>query len=534
MTIQFAENNNYREPNSYLDTEFDLYCGAILPSVKGYCNYVSSIQEDFGTPTDDNYKEWYMIQDFIDYSEKIKIVRPIPIATIGNHELQFSLTTVTSSGIKDCYNPTIAETTLETYEPTTNISIIAKNVEIYDEGINYAYSICSTLANFDQPIFSDSDLTIFADSLINESSTLKTFRQLANSAIPLFASNEFILVELIKEEDKDWRFNKCYILSYLEASDRYVNSQTIDYAYIHKGTLSNVIETYSKTLSQCSFQSYSATGISTDDFTLSETDYESALEILKLEDNLKGILAIEYDSSMDIVPSIFTEEKVILFTGCYDLSRYFLESSKSVKIINDFKKGNSGSYFTLHRNNTVIVGNMYRKYDNYNECYRWIPYLGTVAGIHWSKEIKSPVDMDDIIGSENLMFLPTETDRINLLDNGINSIINRKGQNVIYGNRILNDKLIIKDIFNVGIIESLRYKFLLLRDNFNDITAKQQYTERELIYNEIDVIIKQFYGYISNNSISYSVDDGVLVFTIIIWLLNTVDNFVIELDFTLQ
>lgn len=571
-----------------------------MTATKGYCNYPISVLEDFGDPTDDNYKEWFQIKDFLNHSEKIKIVRPIPTATIANHELRFNGTTIGTSAIKNCYNPTIAETTLDAYEVPTNISIISKNIEVYNTDVNYAYSICSSAANFDRPIFSDTDLSIFGTTLIDENENIKSYRQLATSATPLFTSNEFLLVECVKESGKLWKFNKCYVLSYLEASERYVNSQTIDYSYIIKGTLSSVIETYSKTISQCSFQSYSSTGISTDDFTLAQSDYEDALEILKAETDLKGIFSFEYDNKMNLVGSIFDEEDVFLFAGCYSMQRYlapesfyvtltdplngatgvskdvvitvntnepFLDadltstkvwlevydeetaatedladtnilSYKTLKIIDDFKVANKddilNSYFGMHRNNTILVGNMYRLWDDYNNCYRWIPYIGKFAGMHWEKEIKIPVDLDDLIDNNPLMFLPNEDDRTALLDNNINTIIQKKKQNYVFGNKIIHDKLIIKEIFNSGIIESIRYNFSLLQANFNSITRKQLFIERETIYNEIETLLKLYYGYISNNSISYEVDDDVLVFIITIWLKNTVQVFDIELDVELR
>ena len=598
MTISFRENNNYQQPTEYLTTDFDLYCGALLTSTKGYCNYPISVLEDFGNPSDDNYKEWFQIKDFLNHSEKIKIVRPIPTTTIANHELQLAGTTITSTGIKDCYNPTIAVTTLEEYEPASTLSIISKNIEVYDSDVNYSYSICSTLANFDEKIFSDTDLTIFNSNLLNENGDIKSYRELSNSATPIFASDEFIIIECIKESGYDWKFNKRYIVSYTDGTERYINEQTIDHSYIIKGLGSSAVETHLKSISQCSFQSYSDVGISTDNFTLSQSDYISALTVLKAETNLKGILSIEYNDSMDLVGTTFSDVDVFNFVGCYSLERYlsqekfyvtsstptngsidiakdsvitintnieFLESdltsakvwleeydsendeddlvdvntisSKTLKIIDDFKPANKGQtsvYFSKHRDNTILISNMYRIWDDANSCYRWIPYMGKFAGLIWEKELKLPVDTDDYIENNRLMFSPNEDDRKSLLDKNINVVMNRNKQNYFYGNKIIHDKLVINEIFNSGIIECMRYDFSILWANIPTIYSKRLLVEKQQISSSIGELIIRYYPYISNNSISYNTSGTTLTYQIIIWLKNTIDDFEIEMDINIK
>lgn len=534
MTVQFNENNDYQPPIDYLDTTFDFYCGFLIVANEGYCNYIEDSLEVFGTPTDNNYKEWYMLRDFFEQSEKAKIVRPIPTTTIGNHELQFSGSIdPVVLGIKNCYNPTVATITLETYSPEVTLSVIAKDVALYNSTSNYAYAICSSTANFTKSIFSDSDLTIFDDSLINDSDELKTFNELTDGT-PDFSNDEFVIVELYKISTTDWKVKGAFIVSYDSDSEKYVDDQTFYSAYIIKGSISTVVETYSMTLSHCIYQAYSATGISTTDFTLEQSDYEAALNVLKADTSIKGIISFEYSSAMNLVASVFTTEDVLLFVGTYDNTRYSSEDDKNGKILDDFKENNVGSYFTSHRNNTVIVTNMYREYDEYNEEYRWIPYMGEYAGKVWANEMINPIQFEEAaISNKKLMYKPTDVERAILLDNQMNLIMNRKGQNYLFGNKIVHNSLVIKDIFNAAIIEQLRYRLNAIKTAFTSaITNKNAHIKREQIYNQIHLLLVKYYTYISNNSITFDEQTETLIFTITIWLKNVVDNFVVNIDLT--
>jgi hypothetical protein len=113
-------------------------------------------------------------------------------------------------------------------------------------------------------------------------------------------------------------------------------------------------------------------------------------------------------------------------------------------------------------------------------------------------------------------------------------MINRNSQNYLFGNRVINNKLVIKDLFNAVIIEELKYKFLLLRDIFTTIKARELYVSREKIYNSIEAILKDYSPYISSSAINYSIQSNTIIFYVLLYLNNLADVISVEISVNIE
>jgi len=533
--INIVEQTNYYNVRNN-QTDFIFYCGAICNSETGYCNYILDNLDTLDLPTDNNYQKWFMIDDFLNFSDRIKIVRPINTTLIANADLKYAglTATPTKEAIKDCYNPTIAETTIDLLSYSGRFTIISKNVQKYGlttESENIAVSVCSTQGNYDDSIFADTDLTIFDTSLLDNEGNLKSYRNLT-SGIPNFSIDEFCLIVLKKDKNKKWKFQNSYILSYDTDSQYFADDWELDFIYLKLGDSTKKVDTSTHDLSDNSFENYNSTGISTNDYTLVENDYINALNVLKADSTIKGILSFEFDDNVDLVGEVFTDDNVFNFVGPYDVTR-FISTDISTKMIDDFKEANGNNYFTNHRNNVSIITNMYKKYDVYNCKNRWLPFLGIYGGLVFQKKLKKPIDLDDVIGNYKLLFKPTESDRKYFAEKKLNLIIDRKGISKIYGNKIIHDKLIIKNLFNSAIIEELRYKLLEIQSTYSIIHSRELNNKRETIINEIQDVLKSLREYTYSDSINFVYDTGVLKFWVTVWLKSLVENFDIEINFNI-
>jgi len=510
-------NEYIRNIKSIEDTEFDLYCGFILNSETGYCNYPLNDLSTLGDPALDNYQKWYVAYDFLKYSQNLKIIRPINIANIENCSLTYDNTSLAiRSGIKQCFNPVIAKTTLDTLTVTEKIKVIARDVRSFDEDYNIAVSICSSSANYNKSIFTDVDLSIFGKSLIDYDGNLKTYLDLTDGT-PDFDNNEFVII-VIEIVNGLYELNESATLSYTD------ENKDLELIYVKTGDSLTKVETFESELDDNIF----VDTVGSSDFTLVQADYESAINILENDDTVISILSFDFEDSLNLVGSISNKA---IFVSPTDVSRYIQETDIGGKLLEDFKV--NSSYYTTHKDGTVIIANMYRDWDKYNYRYSWFPMNGIYAGLYFAKELKLPIDLDDYVTQSKLLFKPTEAQRKSLISNNINTVINRNGKNLVYGNKIFHSKLVIKDVYNHFIVEELKHRFLEIKNNYLTINSREINIVREMVYNDIELVLKRYYGSISNYGLNYVTNGGIINFYITVFLQNAVDNFVVDVDFNL-
>jgi hypothetical protein len=512
--LSIIVNEHTNNINKTDEINFDLYCGAIVNSETGYCNYPLNDLSSLGEPTLDNYQKWYIANDFLTYSQNLKVIRPINSANIENCSLTYDNTNLAvKSGIKLCFNPIVAKNTLDVMTLNEKLLIISKDVRSYDEDYNIAVSICSSSVNYLKPIFNDVDLSLFGDSLIEYNGDLKTYMDLTNGSTD-FDNNEFVII-IIEIVNGKYELNESATLSYLN------DNKDLELIYLKTGNSNHKVETFNSLIHQNLFLNT----VSSIDFTLTHTNYEEAINVLENDDKVKAIISYDINS----VGSITNK---VNFVGLFEVSRYIQEDNIGNKVLEDFRL--NSTYFTTHKNGTVIIANMYKKWDNYNCMYIWLPFNGIYAGLYFSKELKLPINTNDFVTHSKLLFKTTEANRKSLISNNINIVVNRRGANYVYGNLIFNDKLVIKNVYNHFIIEELKHRFLVVKNKYVLINNREVNIIREEIYNEIEIILKKYYNFISNYGLNYVINENVINFYITVFLHNTVDNFIVDIDFKIK
>jgi len=528
--IKFTENIIPSPIQIERTTTFDLFCGAIVSSNTGYCNYVL---DDLYTLTDNDYQNYYMCEDFLNYSNNLKIFRPINTTNIANTSITFDLTTINKLGDVNYYNPTKALETINNTTLTETLKLITKYVREFDDEYNITISICSSLSTFYSPIFSDGDLTVFDSSLLNIDGNLRSYNEIV-STIPDFANNDFIILILEKEDDV-YKLSEQFTVNYDETDELFVESilySNSNLLYGKRGTNLNKIETTTHTTTECKNENYVNLPVSSTDFTLVQADYEETLAIINSDTTIKGVISFEFNADPNLVANNVTNENIFNFVSLYDASKYINKADVVSLIINDYNP--NSAYFNTFRNNTILIGNMYRKYDETTAKHRYIPTSGILAGLVFEKELKEPIDLNDYISNDKLLFSPTDVERVNLLNNNINNIINYREQNYIFGNKCVNDKLSLTNIHNAGIINVLKYQIQEIATTYNNLKNKKIEKKEQRVYNDIEKVLKGLYKYISNNSIQVLYDNNTLTFVILVWLRDLIDSFEIEINININ
>jgi len=154
-------------------TETGIITGMVLNADMGYGKTitdiysVSELLEQFGKPTDFNYKNWFNARDYLMQGNHLKVVRPVP-TNAKNSSMQLngvshlSLDSDWYNGtdvknrtkpIEAMYNKDVAEFNLESNFTTTNkLEIINRFVTTKQD---LSIAVCSSADHYEEPMFFD-------------------------------------------------------------------------------------------------------------------------------------------------------------------------------------------------------------------------------------------------------------------------------------------------------------------------------------------------------------------------------------------
>lgn len=181
------------------------------------------------------------------------------------------------------------------------------------------------------------------------------------------------------------------------------------------------------------------------------------------------------DNSEDVSEEEFTSDKIIEKMTCEIPGRYgsaapVFDAGHEESYI--FSSGGSGDMAGSY---AFMDGNYKYQYDPWNDCYRWLPLNGDIAGIfaeidQYEKPWISPGN-HVIKNCVKLAFYPTKAQRDSLFDAYTNAVTNFHGEgNVLYGDwtRISNTS------FNfVGVRRMFLYVERVIKEYARDIMFNQ-------------------------------------------------------------
>jgi len=425
---------------------------AVLPSILYYGNSVLTINNstelvnNFGEPTNDNYKYWFQIYNYLKYSKPIDVIKPIDIY-YKNSVLVFDNSVITNETIADFYNPEVANLETVTVE-AEKLKVIRK---LPDEDDNLAFLICSEESKWKEFVHTSSSKR-WCDYF---------------DIIPLFSANEIACLVLKKSGDY-WILAEKMIVSLNPESDIFINNYESSFVYMKSNN----------------FVPFTTNDFDIEDLKfiqsaepLTETNdaiYTRALNIVK---ELKYNIILDFccpdDTNINRVSSLFLEENIIIITGLWNESRYSDFNNRINDIVNDFGilSALPTGYFNVWNSNTFLVGNMKRQYDEYNGFYRIVPCFGDIAGIfslNYGTPYLAGFKYGLIKHIEKLLVNPGELDVKLLLDNKINPIIYDLDYS---GKYLLGDRTSEKNIVKFRKTSNVINHYQIIKD-LNDILEK--------------------------------------------------------------
>lgn len=517
--ITITENNNQAFNNTILSTspDYDKFCGAIIRCNTGYGNYIVKdvVIDEFTTPTENNYNDWYQIKDFQSICNNIKYIRPIK-TTIHNISIDYNTNnTTTKSSLPNFYNQTVAKSNNFV---SSNITAVVKNPRSYS--INkVACCILTSNNNYNDPFVVVDNINILDNSLIKSNNTVVSWKDIFVENIDF--SKNYLILTLILNADNKFIVGEKNICS----RENLLKENNVFY-FVYNRVFS--FDSSGRNLNDLIFEDT----IQSVDFSITEFEINNAINILKSDNNINGFLDFEYNNNMNLLSTnILGNDKYFNFVTCCNILRY-KGSNSYQKVVDDFITNNN-AYFNIKNNNTVIIPNMYQKYDSYNNKYRYVGLAGVYSGLLYSVGLSKVINFDYNFGNMKLLYYPTIEQRKYLYENYINSFFRKNDVVYVYGNKnIHNNFITLRNINQNGIAKNIKNKLQDIKNCIVDLKAKSKEKYLRIIVNNIEIVLCQYENDLLANSIQLfdSVATGNTNIEVKIYFKDYVEEIVINID----
>lgn len=280
----------------------------------------------------------------------------------------------------------------------------------------------------------------------NDDGEIKKFYQLMNIT-PDFDNGEIAIFIFKKNSLNTFDLVEKHIVNIeLETADNYYTTLNETSNYIYIKYFSGSVNTTSYSIIDNTF--VFADGTPIDYINVSTGDIEDCVDTIDFDD-YSMVLNIEFDSSMDYIPTKCIDTTCLCLTGIWD------SYSTVSDLINDFGiYAETPTGYTIFNRNNLIVGNYVKIYDRYNDKNRIVPLCGDIAGYILSDKkinLENTISIPTLYGAEDVVLL--KENKINIVEYDSsykNYLTSEKFVNKFkYGYNVLIHNKIVKTISEI-------------------------------------------------------------------------------------
>ena len=444
------------------------------------------LADRFGKPDSTNYEYWFSAANFLAYSNNLKIVRAVNIATTRN-----------ATG-------------------NTLAAVLIKNDDDYESnysgGANtyghFAARFPGALGNSlivsvcDANTFASWTVTLESGSTVNAQSQFSSVPGTSSFVSNQGGANDEIHIVVIDEDGK-FTGTKGTILEKYEfvskASDAkddsgnsnyYKNVITSQSRYIHWLSHPTAGADWGSTAANTQFDLLaSATTVRLSggvDGTISSANVISAYDYFDNAESVDISLVISGPANEavceDLISMAETRKDCVVFISPEKADVVNNAGSETSAILDYRNTLTSTSY-------AVLDSNWKYQYDKYNDVYRWVPSNGDIAGLCARTDQErdpwfSPGGLNRGIIKNviKLAWNPTKADRDDLYSKGVNPVVTFQGEGtVLFGDKTLQSKPSAFDRINVRRLFIVLEKSIARAARFSMFEFNDQFTRAQFV-----------------------------------------------------
>jgi phage tail sheath protein FI len=444
------------------------------------------LADRFGKPDSTNYEYWFSAANFLAYSNNLKIVRAVNIATTRN-----------ATG-------------------NTLAAVLIKNDDDYESnysgGANtyghFAARFPGALGNSlivsvcDSNTFASWTVTLESGSTVNAQSQFSSVPGTSSFVSNQGGANDEIHIVVIDEDGK-FTGTKGTILEKYEfvskASDAkddsgnsnyYKNVITSQSRYIHWLSHPTAGADWGSTAANTQFDLLaSATTVRLSggvDGTISSANVISAYDYFDNAESVDISLVISGPANEavceDLISMAETRKDCVVFISPEKADVVNNAGSETSAILDYRNTLTSTSY-------AVLDSNWKYQYDKYNDVYRWVPSNGDIAGLCARTDQErdpwfSPGGLNRGIIKNviKLAWNPTKADRDDLYSKGVNPVVTFQGEGtVLFGDKTLQSKPSAFDRINVRRLFIVLEKSIARAARFSMFEFNDQFTRAQFV-----------------------------------------------------
>lgn len=457
--------------NRFAGTVANLNWGAV--GLKTLIRDESDLVELFHEPDENNYADWYCVNNYNAYNDKLYVVRAIKDAGSSNAGIN-----ITKTGTNSAYTELRKNADVElipTFETDDKFKFLAKYPGAFGNKLSVALSTSAD--------FATAEIINGGVKFINVFEFAPTTDEVAIAVLLDDRVVERFIVSL-KTGSKNFRGEANYIENYIERNSLFI------YAF--------------ENTSQEDYASFTSVELAGGAHVAPEaSDYIAAFNEFKNSDEVElNVLfiggAINVTNSDTIVTHIIDN----IIEKRRDIQFVFDIPTNELKVATmQGKIDNVVDFISVDINKNSSFAAYYPdakyQYDRYNDVCRWLPINADVAGIYsigQAFEAPGGLNRGLIKNCRKLLFNPDEETRDILYPLGINSISTIKN----IGHVVMGQKTLMSSASIFSRVDT-RALFILLQKNAKDVARfykfqKNNPTERRRFVSDIEPLFRTIQG----------------------------------------
>ena len=452
--------------------------GFVICTDTGPANKIVSITNEydlvkkFGKPNNLNYKNWFNVWNFLQYSSSAYVVRAMNIeaenagvnitggsvTTVTDPETEETTTTFTAPTIEnvstgDMYNEDVAELKISNLTITSKLAFYNKYVTSVQD---LAIAVCSSEEFWHKPISIETEKVY--DSSIQSGSTILPFSAFFDYT-PNFANDEFAVIVLQKNSDGYYYAipNETYTVSYNEnardiygrnifAEQIFFNKSGYVYCKVGTGTKVNTGAGSLVKIQHSSDNTVYPRAGSFANNDLTYTGIYTQADIIFAEDKFAN--PEEFDIQILVANELnlngtstiaATRKDCVSIVAPYDYQSLVGKTATdaTASLISKFGTQSTNTIFSAFNTYSAVYGNMKYQYDKFNDVNRWMPLGGDIAGLMADTDrtrdswwATAGLERGKIKNAIKLAFNPGQQNRNDMYVNSINAVISIPGEGV--------------------------------------------------------------------------------------------------------
>lgn len=452
-----------------------VFCGDFVKGPGEAYTLITSVAElisYYGEPTSANYNDFYQAYNFLQYGNKLLVVRAVDdTARNGAYEAVSVGGTpadpVTTSLIYNAADFEIKEPGLAMENVDAKLKFFARNPGTWSSDIEIAIAKPS---DFDAATPSQAFAGIALDELFEYAPT--------NSEVGIIVRQGDLILETwtvdFSTTAKDFNGKSSYVENVINGSSQYIfvkdNTANTD------EILSFIAESDGVAGNGPIMLKGAVDGtIGTDDLLTAYELFENKEEL-----DIDIVIGNELDGGISAKNLVESRQDCIAFVGINYADVVGQKSATATGNLVTWRKSGGGNFNSMF---VVAAGNYKYQYDRYNDKYRWVNIAGDIAGLRAQTSMNraswwasAGLERGQVKNVTKLAFNPTQGQRDILYKNGINPICTFPGQGtVMWGQKTLLDKpssfdrVNVRGLFNTmerALSKMAKYQIMEFNDNF--------------------------------------------------------------------